>query len=187
MENQLPMILEFTGSDVTEGDFKVALNKLLLYLAETIGSDGGNLFPKGFIGMWSGAINKIPAGWILCNGENGTPDLRDKFIVGAGGSYAVGSTGGAASAAVVGQTGETALTIGQIPSHSHTIVGDKGDPNGSSKTSITILGTQPNFTGYVRATTITESAGSGGSHSHSMSGSVQTLPPFYALCFIMKV
>lgn len=44
--------------------------------------------------IWSGAIVDIPAGWALCNGANGTPDLRDKFIVGAGTTYAVGAAGG---------------------------------------------------------------------------------------------
>ena len=50
--------------------------------------------PRGVIVMWSGAINQIPQGWALCDGTNGTPDLRDRFIVGAGRSYTPGSTGG---------------------------------------------------------------------------------------------
>jgi len=45
--------------------------------------------------MWYGAIGNIPSGWVLCNGANGTPDLRNKFIVGAGDTYAVDETGGA--------------------------------------------------------------------------------------------
>ena len=85
LENTLPGILEFTGSEATEGDFKVALNKLLLFLDEAIGATGGNLFPRRFIGMFSGAETDIPDGWALCNGENGTPDLRGRFVVGAGG------------------------------------------------------------------------------------------------------
>lgn len=44
--------------------------------------------------MWSGNIGNIPAGWVLCDGNNGTPDLRNKFIVGAGDTYAVDNTGG---------------------------------------------------------------------------------------------
>jgi len=51
--------------------------------------------PKGLILLWYGAIVDIPAGFVLCNGANGTPDLRDKFIVGAGSTYAVDATGGA--------------------------------------------------------------------------------------------
>lgn len=53
--------------------------------------------PKGLILIWSGAIVDIPVGWSLCDGSNGTPDLRDKFIVGAGGSYSPGDTGGSAT------------------------------------------------------------------------------------------
>jgi len=51
-----------------------------------------NPIPTGTIIIWSGAINAVPTGYVLCNGSNGTPDLRDKFVVGAGNSYAVGAT-----------------------------------------------------------------------------------------------
>ena len=51
--------------------------------------------------MWSGATNNIPSGWALCDGNNGTPNLQDKFIVGAGSSYAVDATGGSADATLV--------------------------------------------------------------------------------------
>jgi len=50
--------------------------------------------------MWSGSIGSIPVGYYLCNGSNGTPDLRDRFVIGAGNSYAVGATGGFTSAVV---------------------------------------------------------------------------------------
>jgi len=56
--------------------------------------NGAALIPPGGIIMWSGGIASIPAGWALCNGQNGTPDLRDRFVVGAGGSYGVGERGG---------------------------------------------------------------------------------------------
>ncbi len=52
-------------------------------------------FPRGVIVEWFGAIGEIPAGWVLCNGANGTPDLRNRFIVGAGDTYAVNEEGGA--------------------------------------------------------------------------------------------
>ena len=63
--------------------------------------------------MWSGAEGAIPSGWYLCNGSNSTPDLRNKFIVGAGSgsNYSVGNTGGANS---------VTLSTSQIPAHSHT-------------------------------------------------------------------
>ena len=70
-----------------------------------------HLVPPGGIIMWSGAINDIPVGWALCDGSNCTPDLRDRFIVGAGGKYNVGNTGGADS---------VTLEVSQMPSHSHS-------------------------------------------------------------------
>lgn len=70
----------------------------------------GESIPSGIITMWSGAANAIPTGWLLCDGSNGTPDLRNRFIVGAGSSYSVGNTGGSDS---------VTLTTAQIPSHTH--------------------------------------------------------------------
>ena len=51
--------------------------------------------PSGVIQLWSGSIASIPAGYVICDGANGTPDLRDRFVVGAGSTYAVDDTGGA--------------------------------------------------------------------------------------------
>lgn len=63
-----------------------------------LGGALAEVISTGIITMWSGAVNAIPAGWALCNGENGTPDLRGRFVVGAGNSdYAVGATGGTAT------------------------------------------------------------------------------------------
>lgn len=69
-------------------------------------------FPSGGIIMWSGSIETIPGGWVLCDGNNSTPDLRDRFVVGAGLGYAVGDTGG--SATVV-------LETANLPVHSHPV------------------------------------------------------------------
>jgi len=69
-------------------------------------------FPSGGIIMWSGSIASIPSGWLLCNGTSGTPDLRDRFVVGAGTTYAVGATGGVAA---------TTLIEANLPSHTHSI------------------------------------------------------------------
>ena len=52
--------------------------------------------PSGGIILWSGSTGSVPSGWYLCDGTNGTPDLRNSFIVGAGNTYAVGATGGTA-------------------------------------------------------------------------------------------
>jgi hypothetical protein len=64
----------------------------------------------GVIAMWSGSLDKLPPSWCLCDGTNGTPDLRDKFVVGAGGGYTVGAKGGSI---------HQKLTEANLPSHSH--------------------------------------------------------------------
>ena len=66
--------------------------KLMRYSVES--SSG---IPQGSIIPWYGNLNSIPSGFAICNGQNGTPDLRDRFIVGAGNSYGLGNTGGAAT------------------------------------------------------------------------------------------
>jgi hypothetical protein len=70
-------------------------------------------FPSGGIIMWKGTIATIPAGWYLCDGTNGTPDFRDKFIVGA-----KEDDGGVAKTNVTGSL--TQSGDGTIPSHTHT-------------------------------------------------------------------
>jgi microcystin-dependent protein len=70
------------------------------------------LIPSGIILLWSGSIASIPSGWVLCNGANSTPDLRDRFVVGAGTTYAVNATGGANT---------VTLDATMIPAHTHTV------------------------------------------------------------------
>lgn len=79
--------------------------------------------PAGVILMWSGSIATIPSGWLLCNGSNGTPDLRDRFVVGAGSAYAVGATGGANT---------VTLSTANLPAHTHSISGS-GTTSGQSQ------------------------------------------------------
>ena len=181
IENPLPDILEFTANDTTEGDFKVALNKLILYLNEVLGTDGGKAVPSGIICLWSGSVDNIPDGWALCDGQNGTEDLRDKFVVGAGNSYAVNATGGNASQNVnlSGSTGATTLTVDQMPSHTH----GQGGKTGYYRAYSTNSGSKPAWEDITLAT------GGGQSHTHSLSGSatVSTLPPYYAKCYIQKL
>lgn len=61
--------------------------------------------PSGAIILWSGSIASIPSGFVLCNGSNSTPDLRNFFVVGAGSTYAVNDTGGATTHDHGGLTG----------------------------------------------------------------------------------
>lgn len=70
--------------------------------------------PSGVIALWSGSTGSIPSGWVICDGTNSTPDLRDRFIVGAGNSYAVAATGGANT---------VTLDTNTIPGHTHSVSG----------------------------------------------------------------
>ena len=142
--------------------------------------------PAGVIVLWSGSIGSIPTGWALCNGTNGTPDLRDRFIVGAGSTYAVDATGGSTDAIVVSHTHTFSATTSTAGSHSHGILGYNGTVNVGDY----VAGAE--FINNPRTTQGTESAGS---HSHTVSGTTAStgtsgtnanLPPYYALCYIMK-
>jgi hypothetical protein len=136
----------------------------------------GNAFVAGMIMLWSGSSASIPSGWLLCDGTNSTPDLRNRFVVGAGSTYAVNATGGSADAIVVSHT----HTITD-PGHAHvyTTLGrftDTDRGNGSSLWSI------DEVTNYN-----TSSVGTGISiNSTGSSGTNANLPPYYALCYIMK-
>ena len=79
---------------------------------------GSGLVPTGTIVIWSGSVASIPSGWALCNGSNGTPDLRDSFVVAAGGSYAVGDSGGQDTANIRHRHGPGSLGT-DSDSHSH--------------------------------------------------------------------
>jgi microcystin-dependent protein len=119
--------------------------------------------PSGVITLWSGSIASIPSGWYLCDGNNSTPNLRDRFVVGAGSSYAVGDTGGEAT---------HVLTVGEMPAHKHalgysfsngTVVSEvrSGDTSGASPDS-----------------SMMENTGGGAAHENR--------PPYYALAYMMK-
>jgi hypothetical protein len=141
----------------------------------------GAAFPSGGIIMWSGSIAAIPTGWVLCDGSNSTPDLRNSFIVGAGSTYAVDATGGSADATLPTHT-HTATSVVTDPSHQHSVPsGGPGasnygldGPAGSFSVSQT---TGLQSTGITVATT-NDNAGTSGTNAN--------LPPYYALAYIMK-
>lgn len=173
--------------------------------------------PAGFIGMWSGSIATIPSGWGLCDGSSGRPDLRDRFIVGAGSGYSPGATGGAAS---------IALAVENLPSHSHTFSGvTSGFSNdhvhgfttnaaGAHQHTYTALARDNNVFDVEdgsdfrlreegRATSENGShthtgttGGASSNHTHTFSGATSSIgsgsaienrPPYYALAFIIKL
>ena len=114
--------------------------------------------PTGIIVMWSGPIANIPEGWVLCDGNNNTPDLRDRFIVGAGNTYAIGNTGG--------ENFHT-LTVNEMPSHNH----GTGVPDPSRRAADGV-GNAKCINGNTSHT--------GGGQPH------ENRPPYYALAYIMK-
>lgn len=132
------------------------------------------LVPSGVIVMWSGSIVSVPTGWLLCDGTNGTPNLRDRFIVGAGSTYAVNATGGTADAVVVSHThGVT------DPSHAHSL--------GAQVTTLTGGTGWGNTGGGLTTITQTQAATTGISiQSSGVSGTNANLPPYLALAYIMK-
>jgi hypothetical protein len=139
--------------------------------------------PSGAIVLWSGSIGSIPSGWLICDGTNSTPDLRNRFVVGAGSTYAVAATGGSADAIVV--------------THTHTAsVSDPGHNHSPSSPATTFWGNDATATsgspggGGSAASLTTGSAVTGISVTNSTAGTSGTnanLPPYYALAYIMKV
>ena len=87
--------------------------------------------PSGGIIMWSGSTGSVPSGWRLCDGSGGTPDLRNRFVVGAGGAYSPNNTGGSSS---------VTLTENEMPSHDHGM-STNGDHNHSETSSADMVGT----------------------------------------------
>jgi len=143
-----------------------------------------DIIPSGVILMWSGSIASIPSGWALCNGGSGTPDLRNRFIVGAGSAYGVGATGGNADATLVAHTHTgTTNTAGE---HNHTTSTVMQCGGGC------FSGVQPGGNGGAADSRV--QILNAGSHNHAFttdsSGGSATnanLPPYYALAYIMKL
>ena len=181
------VVCPWAGSNILPNFDNQALEDLINKI------DNLDPIPKGLITMWSGSITNIPTGWALCNGQNGTPNLTDRFMVAAGGKYNVGSTGGADS---------VTLTTAQIPSHSHgsgtLTTSTDGSHTHVIKPSLGYLGragtgAEDMLKYYSGTTTSTET---GGAHSHSISGTTsnagngnshENRPPYYALAYIMKL
>lgn len=169
-------------------DFLLAKVDTLQDICDSLGSisgGGGDTIPKGFIGMWSGDTANIPAGWSLCDGDTFTvwagdtiwePDLRDRFIISCGKSFAVNDTGGVDSLAATGTTDAGSA-------HTHAIDGLAADstvryPGSGTKIYIPRLSVGVNL-----PTNSNEDA-----HTHTFTATKQrSLPPYYALYYIFKL
>jgi len=120
-----------------------------------------NVVPSGLIAIWSGTLNNIPAGWELCNGTNGTPNLQGLFVVGAG-STSPAASGGMGLLNPGGPFGNSSAGTGLGPTHTH---------------SVSVFGTSvQSGTG----TSVTASVG-------TTSGGATVTPRYYALAFVEKI
>ena len=141
-------------------------------------------FPSGGIIMWSGTVATIPSGWYLCDGNNGTPDLTNKFIIGADADDA-----GAAKTTVTGsatQSGGSKDAI--VVEHTHTM-----QDAGNHRHTYSINNQSGSLAGYqfANSSSSTQNTSYAGTHSHTInnagsSGTDANLPPYFALAFIMK-
>ena len=138
--------------------------------------------PTGAILLWSGSTGSVPSGWLLCDGTNGTPDLRDRFIIGAGNTYAVNATGGTADSVVVSHT-HTATSVVTDPTHSH-MSNANGAYNGGGAGAA--MGTSGNSPGYATTSVATGITVATTNASTGVSGTGANIPPYYALAYIQK-
>lgn len=145
--------------------------------------------PSGAIIMWSGSIATIPSGWALCNGANGTPDLRNKFVIGSSSDVS-----GVSNTSVTGENTKSGGSKDAIVvSHTHSGTANSGSGGG---TFVTGRGNQDGGfgTGVVESGSFKLNYASAGAHTHPLtinstgsSGTNANLPPYYALAFIMKL
>lgn len=158
-------------------------------------------FPTGGIILWSGSVANIPTGWALCDGTNSTPDLRNRFVVGAGDTYSVDGTGG---------NNSTTLTTANLPAHTHSFSGNTSNKSltGSASKIAETFGAFGTTSGIFSKgnssaagtpqntdTSTTGVLNIDASHSHSFSGNTGSVgsgssfdnrPAYYALAYIMK-
>lgn len=124
----------------------------------------GVSIPSGGIIIWSGST--IPDGWALCDGENGTPDLRGRFVLGASETHEIGETGGSE---------EVTLTVGQMPYHTHSLTQNVN----TGATTIKTLAKGTDVFGFGYSQPSLTNAGSSSPHPN--------MPPYYTLAYIMKL
>lgn len=157
----------------------VPLHPTSANLAEAVASIPGASIPTGGIIIWSGSA--VPDGWALCDGTNGTPDLRGRFVLGGSDSHAIGSVGGSE---------EVTLTEAQIPKHRHfeylqapgTNVTYYYRFNNSSGSSIGVTINNDAIERkdtFSSAAAVTSYVGSSNPHPN--------MPPYYTLAYIMKL
>ena len=179
--------LAVTGNLTLDGASGTASTTVLTSAGSGATPTWASPFPSGMIVLWSGATDAIPTGWVLCNGSNSTPDLRNRFVVGAGDTYSVNATGGSADATLVSHTHSATSSVSDS-GHFHNVLPTLSGAfsNNGAFIQTATTGT-PSQSGV--GNTDTKTTGISVSTSLSTAGSSATnanLPPYYALAYIMK-
>ena len=143
--------------------------------------------PSGIIILWAGSIVSIPVGWYLCDGNNGTPNLDYKWIVGAGSTYAVGASGGSVTCTANDTitVGSHTLTEAEMPAHTHAY----NDVHAPLTTGSYSISSHSRYCTRITDPRTTDATGGGSSHTHtgtSTTTATENRPPSTALCYIMK-
>ena len=167
-----------------DNDFRYNPVTNTLKVGNIIDSSGNaSAFVTGMIILWYGNTGNIPGGWVLCNGQNSTPDLRNRFIIGAGDDHSPGSTGGSNS---------ITLSEANLPSHRHFVVSN--DLGGQNRTNSNVsannqvrkgTGAGNLYESYNLASTGSDAA-SGRSSAVGSGSAFDNKPLYHALCYIMK-
>ena len=189
------------GTAPTNDALKIEIDELK-DVVENLVEENVNLVPKGIIVMWSGSLDNIPTGWVLCDGTNGTPDLTRRFIYGAGNGINVNGNGG---------YGTIRLRDDQLPKHRHYMARNSlSDPRtyeGNSITPLSEIATfreahvksnadyslaigneQTDYVGVTSGSIVRD--GNGNANNRTVIGvqqPISIMPPYYALAYIMKL
>ena len=189
--------IDVVGVNNVKGEFQ--LNGSTGTLGQVMVSQGasalpvwGTGFPVGGIIIWSGSKLAVPSGWHLCDGTNGTPNLRSRFVVGAGTTYPVGSTGGSADAVVVSHNHSASTSVSGSTStagnHRHAIKRSNSDSGFGGSVGTDAVGSnfvQSEYAGeHKHSISVTASTSVS---SKGVDGTNKNLPPYWALCYIMKL
>ena len=154
------------------------------------GTGSGGAIPSGVIMLWSGAANAIPTGYVLCDGNNNTPNLIDRFVVGASNSTGDNTYPGLSPNATPGGSANATL-----PTHTHYTVQSGTRSTGNFSSSAQDLSssnyiveevTSSGYTTYDLKGNALSAANVGKTSSAGNSSTNANLPPYYALCYIMK-
>ena len=168
-----------------DSDFTYNPSTNTLKVGNIVDSSGNaSAFVTGMIILWYGDTTNIPGGWVLCNGSNSTPDLRDRFVIGAGNpDHSAGSTGGSNS---------ITLSEANLPSHRHFVVSNS--LGGQNRTNSNVnannqvrkgTGAGNLYESYNLASTSADAV-SGRSSAVGSGTAFNNKPLYHALCYIMK-